>query len=53
MITVDYRYLTSSLVERCKAKGITLYMNTINKENEKNKYKSQGVYGFFTDFLNP
>lgn len=53
VITVDYRYLTSSLVERCKAKGITLYMNTINKENEKNKYKSQGVYGFFTDFLNP
>ena len=53
VITVDYRYLTPSLVEKCRSKGITLYMNTINNQNDANKYKSQGVYGFFTDFLTP
>lgn len=53
VLTIDYRFLTSSLVEKCKSRGITLYMNTINDSKELNKYKSQGVYGFFTDFLNP
>lgn len=53
VLTIDYRFLTSSLVEKCKSRGITLYMNTINDSKELNKYKSKGVYGFFTDFLNP
>ena len=53
VLTIDYRFLTSSLVEKCKSRGITLYMNTINDSKELNKYKSKGVQGFFTDFLNP
>lgn len=53
VLTVDYRFFTPSLVEKCNARGIKLYMNTYNDINEVNKYKKKGVYGFFTDFLTP
>lgn len=53
VLTVDYRFFTPSLVEKCNARGIKLYMNTYNDINEVNRYKKKGVYGFFTDFLTP
>lgn len=53
VLTVDYTFFTQSLVERCNAKGIKLYMNTYNDTATVNKYKKKGVYGFYTDFLTP
>lgn len=51
VITVDGSKYSTALVNRCKEYGIKLYMNTYNDINEVNKYKSKGVYGFYTDFL--
>ena len=53
VLTVDYTFFTPSLVERCNAKGIKLYMNTYNDTPTVNSYKKKGVYGFYTDFLTP
>ena len=47
------RFYANSLMEKCRAKGIKLYMNTYNDQNEVNSFKKKGAQGFFTDFLNP
>ncbi|WP_300282591.1 cell wall-binding repeat-containing protein [Peptacetobacter sp.] len=53
VLVIDYRFYTPSLVERCKTKGIKLYMNTYNDQNVVNSYTKKGVSGFYTDFLTP
>ncbi len=35
------------------AKGIKIYLHTLNEPNDIIKYKGEGAYGFYTDLLNP
>lgn len=52
-LTIDQKLYTKSLVDKCNAKGIKLYMNTYNNKKTVDKLRKNGVYGFYTDFLNP
>ena len=53
VLTIDSKLYTKSLVDKCNAKGIKLYMNTYNNKKTVDKLRKSGVYGFYTDFLNP
>ena len=53
VLVIEGRFYTNSLMEKCKTRGIKLYMNTYNDKNEVNSYKKKGAHGFFTDFLTP
>lgn len=53
VLTIDSKLYTKSLVDKCNTKGIKLYMNTYNNKKTVDKLRKSGVYGFYTDFLNP
>ncbi|WP_270839099.1 cell wall-binding repeat-containing protein [Peptacetobacter hiranonis] len=53
VLVIEGRFYANSLMEKCRAKGIKLYMNTYNDQNEVNSFKKKGAQGFFTDFLTP
>ena len=53
VLTIEGQFFTPSLVERCKSKGIKIYMNTYNNSDTVNNYIKKGASGFYTDFLTP
>lgn len=53
VLVIEGRRYTPSLIEKCNARVIKVYMNTYNSQKEVDSYRKKGAYGFYTDFLTP
>ena len=49
-INLNFDFLTQDIVDRIHAKGYKVYTYTVNKQADKERMKSWGVDGIFTDF---
>jgi glycerophosphoryl diester phosphodiesterase len=53
VITMSSQRYSKEFVEMLSSNGIYSYIHTINSLSEIEKYKKEGVHGFYTDFIIP
>lgn len=52
-VVIDYRKMAPKFIKELQQRGIYVYANTYNDENEIKKIEKLGIKGVYTDFINP